>query len=106
MIKPTLLLVAAMVASVSVTPVCAAPTVTRYACSASQQLSVQRTGLTARVSLGGQSYNLRRQRSSMGTKYLSSRAALIIDGPAAVFVADDHLDLGTCVRAIPVALAR
>lgn len=78
----------------------------RYACPASENLTVKRNLAAARVTLAGRTYDLQRKQSSIGVKYLSANAALIIDGASAVFVADDHLDLGTCVRALPVASAR
>jgi hypothetical protein len=79
------------------------PSAIQYECPASQHLIVQRDNLKARVSLAGQTYVLERHRSSIGDKYLSQSAALIIDGGSAVFVAKDHLDLGTCVRTTSVA---
>ena len=80
--------------------------VVRYACPASQELTVMRDSQKAHVSLAGRTYDLERRRSSIGAKYLSSEAALIIDGPSAVFVGPDNLDLGTCTRAVPVASVR
>jgi membrane-bound inhibitor of C-type lysozyme len=80
-----------------------APSSIRYACATSQELTVQRDGSRAHVSLAGHNYDLQRKRSSLGDKYLSANAALIIDGSSAVFVAGDRLDLGTCVKVTPVA---
>lgn len=80
--------------------------VAHYDCPASQDLSVHRSAHVAQVSLGGRTYVLKRKPSSIGDKYLTQKAALIIDGDSAVFVADGHLDLGTCRRAVPVAAAR
>lgn len=77
-----------------------------YACTSSEDLAVQRNHSTARVSFAGRSYELQRRRSSIGDKYVSSKAALIIDGNAATFVAEDLLDLGTCTKAVPVASSR
>ena len=78
-----------------------------YTCGASEQLTVQLDGPTARVSFGKQHYNLSRHRSSIGEKYLSSQAALIIiDGPSAVFVTNDRPRLGTCMKSVPVASSR
>jgi membrane-bound inhibitor of C-type lysozyme len=86
-------------------PASAASISVRYACPASDDLLVQRTASTAHVRLAGQTYELQRERSSIGAKYLSSNAALIIDGDSATFVAADHLELGTCDKAVPVASA-
>ena len=77
-----------------------------YTCPASEQLTVQFDGSTAQVSLGGQHYDLSRRRSSIGEKYLSSQAALIIDGTSAVFVTNDRPRLGTCMKSVPVASSR
>lgn len=81
----------------------AAPDAVHYACSASQDLTVQQSRSEARVSFAGQSYDLKRKHSGIGQKYIAPHAALIIDGDSAVFVAEDHPFLGTCVRAVPVA---
>jgi hypothetical protein len=81
----------------------AAPAAVDYSCRANQQLSVQRDSSRARVSLGGRTFDLQRRRSSIGEKYLSPTAALIIDGASAVFVSNDHLDLGICFEGASVA---
>jgi hypothetical protein len=83
-----------------------APNTIRYACATRQELTVQRDGSSARVGLAGRNYDLQRRRSSLGDEYISSNAALIIDGSSAIFVADDRLDLGTCVKATSVAFVR
>ena len=97
---------AAMIASLTITPATAAPKAVRYACPTSEDLAVQRDHSTARVKFAGRTYELQRQRSSIGDKYISSKAALIIDGRSATFVADDLLDLGTCLKTVPLAAAR
>jgi hypothetical protein len=43
---------------------------------------------------------------ALGEKYGSPTAALIIDGSSAVFVADDRLQLGACVKALETAQAK
>ena len=75
----------------------------RYACQPSQNLVVTRSGDSATVQFIDRTYQLRRKASSIGEKYVSGTAALIIDGKSAVFVADDRLQLGTCVEALHVA---
>lgn len=85
---------------------CAVPAPVQYECPASENLTVEREGSIARVTFAGRSYDLRQKRSSIGDKYISQSAALIIDGDSAVFVAEDQLDIGTCVRALPVASSR
>lgn len=75
-----------------------------YTCDAGGSLAVRRNAAFASVSVGGKAYDLQRKRSSVGEKYLSADAALIIDGTSAIFVADRNLDLGTCTEAVPLAL--
>ena len=83
----------------------AASSIETYSCSGGRDLTIRRSTLGAHVSLEGKSYELRRHRSSIGEKYLSSKEALIIDGSSAVFVTNNHLDLGTCEEVLPVASA-
>ena len=99
-------IVGTMLAASAITPAYALPSPIRYTCSASQDLTVQRNRSTARVNFDGHSYDLQRKSSSIGDKYISAKAALIIDGASAVFVTEDHLGLGMCVRAVPIASAR
>ncbi|HEU4696412.1 MAG TPA: hypothetical protein VFR92_05570 [Sphingomicrobium sp.] len=85
----------------------AAPTKeVRYICEPGQRLIVQRSAQTAAVQFIDKSYLLHRKASSIGEKYVSANAALIIDGPSAVFVAEDRLQLGTCTEANSTAFAR
>lgn len=60
----------------------------------------------AHVRIAGQSFDLQRERSSIGDKYLSREAALIIDGASAVFIAPGFLNLGTCVTGLPMSSVR
>lgn len=78
----------------------------RYLCEPAQQLVVQRTSRTAAVRFIDRSYVLDRKASSIGERYVSANAALIIDGPSAVFVAEDRLQLGTCLEVRTTAFAR
>jgi YD repeat-containing protein len=80
-------------------------TETRYQCDAAQHLVVRRTAQTASVEFIDRTYTLTRKASGIGEKYLAPKAALIIDGPEAVFVADDRLQLGRCIEAKRIALA-
>ena len=100
------MLAASVLAVLAVSEVHGAPSPVRYACPASADLAVQRNGSTARVHYAGRRYDLQRKRSSVGDKYVSPKAALIIDGNSAIFVAEDLVDLGTCTRTVPVALNR
>lgn len=81
----------------------AAATDTRYACDGGQRLVVRRHAGGASVQFIDRTYELRAKRSSFAEKYVSATATLIIDGPSAVFVADDPLQLGSCVEAVPPA---
>ena len=83
----------------------ARPAEVRYACDDGQQLIVSEAGPSASVRYTGRTYELERKRSSIGRKYLSPTAALIIDGPSAVFVADDLLQLGQCIEVAQTAAA-
>jgi len=71
----------------------------RYACEGRQNLVIQRDRTTASVNFTDRSYDLRRKPSSIGVKYESPTAALIIDGRSAIFVAEDRLQLGACTEA-------
>lgn len=76
-----------------------------YACTPGDALTIAHDRMAARVSYDGKTYDLRRKRSTIGLTYLSQRAALVIDGNSAIFVADDHYDLGTCTKGVPLASA-
>lgn len=84
----------------------ATATATRYQCNPRQSLVVSRSGDRAVVEFIDRTYELRRKRSSIGETYISPTAALVIDGPSAVFVAQDRLQLGSCVKATRVAFDR
>ena len=98
------ILLAGLCAALHCAGASAATTPMRYTCSADKHLTVERNASVARVSFDGRSYDLHRKHSSIGDKYLSTDAALIIDGPSAVFVTGGNLDLGSCVQEVPLAL--
>ena len=75
----------------------------RYTCPDSLEFVVSRTPQSATVVFGARSYLLDRSRSSIGEKYLSADAALLVDGPSAVFVAEDRHGAGACMAAARVA---
>lgn len=77
----------------------------RYACEGRQTLVVSRSDDAASVRFIDRTYELRRKPSSIGEKYGSDNAALIVDGSSAVFVAQDRLQLGTCSAALELASA-
>lgn len=70
----------------------------RYACDSGQQLLVVQSAHQASVRFLGRSYELEKAPSDIGQKFISSTAALIIDGSSAVFVAEDHLWLRQCLE--------
>lgn len=76
----------------------------RYACDGRQGLIVTRFLNGALVEFIDRTYELQRKPSNIGEKYISETAALIIDGPSAVFVAEDRLQLGACVEATELSV--
>lgn len=104
--KVTRMLAALVSGALAVTQAHGTPNPVRYACPASADLAVQRSGSTASVNYAGRRYELQRKRSSVGAKYVSPNAALIIDGNSAIFVAEDVIDLGTCTKTVSVASSR
>jgi membrane-bound inhibitor of C-type lysozyme len=100
------LLAAASLCIIGTAEVRAAPGPVRYACASRADLLVERNATSARVSIDGRTYDLQRKRSSIGPKYISRKAALIIDGGSAIFVSDDHPDLPACVQTVPIASER
>lgn len=78
----------------------------RYVCTNAHGFIVTRTADKALVQFDGKSYELQRKPSSIGVKYISAAAALIVDGPSAVFVADDRFQLGTCLQTKHMASSR
>ena len=68
-------------------------------------MKVERSGATAHVTLAGRTYDLKWKQSSIGDKFISPTAALIIDGDSAIFVSEDQLNLGPCTTTVPIAAA-
>ena len=80
--------------------------VSQYACAAQVgAMRVERSGATAHITLAGRSYALKWKHSSIGEKFISPTAALIIDGDSAIFVSEDQLDLRPCTKTVPIAAA-
>lgn len=94
--------VLSMLAVAHGTAAAASASAMRYSCVPAQNLVVRRHGNTATVHFIDRTYELRRSASSMGEKFLSPHAALIIEGKSAVFVAEDRMQLGTCVEAMRI----
>ena len=75
----------------------------RYACDEGQRLVVRESAQSASVQFIDRTYELLQKRSSIGRKYISPTAALIIDGASVVFVTEDRLQLGQCTETSQVA---
>jgi hypothetical protein len=74
----------------------AEPKTAEYRCANGRLMAVAKSSGGAVVTVGERSYQLKPKRSSLGERYVSSRASLIIDGTFAAFVAEDLLDLEDC----------
>jgi membrane-bound inhibitor of C-type lysozyme len=95
------------VASLAGTSVQAAQVQTvRYACQPRQDFVVESDRKVALVRFEDRTYELKRKASDIGIKYVSPTATLIIDGPSAIFVAEDRLQLGACNEMLPIAEER
>lgn len=81
---------------------CSAPSAARtellstYECANGKAFIVSRDKDFATVDFEEQSYRLARQSSSMGIRYSSGDASLIIDGTLAVFATNSVFDLRMC----------
>ena len=82
---------------IACTPVQSAePKTSSFQCQGGRSLSVVQTGNRATVQVGERRYELKAKPTSLGDRYVSAHASLIIDGTFAAFVADDLLDLQDC----------
>ncbi len=72
-----------------------------FQCQNGRSFDVRLTGNVAAVELDGRSYLLQSRPSSLGAKFTSSSAALIIDGTFGAFVATDFFDLQGCSSTEP-----
>ena len=79
----------------------AAPRLTSsiYRCHDGQRFSVDRNSQTALIRYANNRYSLSRRPSSLGVKYSSAEATLIIDGQFAAFVTETVMDLENCYEA-------
>lgn len=73
--------------------------IVEYRCAGDRLMAVARNDGRATVTVGERSYELKPKPSSLGERYVSPRASLIIDGSFAAFVAEDLLDLEDCQAA-------
>lgn len=74
----------------------AEPRSASFQCDGGRSLNVVQTGKRATVQVGERRYELQAKASSLGDRYVSEHASLVIDGSFAAFVADDLLDLEGC----------
>lgn len=69
---------------------------TTYRCSDGRTFKVLRDSYEADVDYANESYSLQRRPSSIGIRYGSTEASLILDGPYAAFVTETVVDLPQC----------
>jgi hypothetical protein len=94
-------LVAALaVGGCSPTKAAAAPQVTRYRCAQDQVFTVNRDAEAAVVTYANEEYALSRKPSSIGLRYASDSATLIIDDDYAAFVTEATTNLHACKRPV------
>lgn len=95
-----------LLASCATAPPIRAEAADRHFQCESSDFSVEQRGTAAVVRFGDGSYRLERKPSSIGERFASDDATLIIDGDFAAFVAEDRLDLDGCQAAASIARAR
>lgn len=69
-----------------------------YQCTDGRMFSVARDARRAAVYYENERYSLSRRPSSMGIKYASPEATLIVDGEFAAFVTETIIDLKSCTE--------
>ena len=77
---------------------------TIFVCAGDRSLTVDRSRKTAVVTYGNARYELPRRPSSLGDRYASLDATLIIDGDMAAFATSTVTDLNLC-RAVQGPMA-
>jgi hypothetical protein len=93
----------AAIVIVAILESCMAPAATvraTYRCAGERFFTVDRTSSNAIVHYAERRFELARRPSSVGQKYASTSATLIVDGDFAVFVADHVLDLQACRQSV------
>jgi membrane-bound inhibitor of C-type lysozyme len=74
----------------------AARATTLYQCAGERSFTVARDDRTAVIVYSGVRYELPRRKSSIGERYATSGATLIIDGKMAAFVTGSVMNLDVC----------
>jgi hypothetical protein len=69
---------------------------TTYRCSDGRTFGVVRDSYEADVAYANELYSLQRRPSSIGVRYASTEASLVVDGPYAAFVTETVVDLPEC----------
>ena len=87
---------AAIIMLASCSPIQAHAAASTYECANGKSFSVTQTSDGARVEFANRTYELTRRSSSMGTRYSSPEASLIVDGDLAVFATQRIFDLRLC----------
>jgi hypothetical protein len=67
-----------------------------YTCATGRWFEVRRSSSAADVSLDGRNYSLELKAGSLGTRYASPEATLIVDGNFAAFVTNEDIGLTAC----------
>jgi len=74
------------------------PDVATYRCAEGRSFSVERTGEAATVLYSEERYQLSRRPSSIGIRYASREATLLLDDDFAAFATEMVIDLQDCRR--------
>ena len=72
--------------------------VSTYECANGKSFSVRKTADGATVEFENEVFTLSKRKSSLGSRYSSDGASLVIDGDLAVFASETVLDLRMCSR--------
>lgn len=72
------------------------PIAERYKCDNGREFMAIRDDRTATVQVGEQTFQLTAKKSSIGDRYTSDRATLIVDQGFAAFVSEGDEELTTC----------
>lgn len=84
----------------------AATTRTVYRCAGNQSFTVARDARSALVEYSGARYVLPRRSSSIGDRYATRAATLIVDGDMAVFVSTSATNLEFCRATTPLTWSK
>jgi hypothetical protein len=97
-IRLTLALPALTLAACSTQGSVGVPDVVTYQCAEGRSFMVERTAEAATVLYSEESYRLTRRPSSIGVRYASREATLLLDDDFAAFATEMVIDLQDCRR--------